>query len=87
MGMQKVTWTFWLYQGDTLVLQSYVVEHRPSRRHAFRETIAYYRQQPTHRANEIMAEADVPLTSEIAQRAIREFTRKLQVKRWSQVPR
>ena len=87
MGLQKVTWTFWLYAGDTLVLQSYVVEERPSRRHGFRETIAYYRQEPTHRPNKLMPEADVPLTQEISERAIREFTSKLRVKRWSQLQR
>ena len=81
--LRKVTWEFWLYRNH-LVLNSYTVDERASRRHTYKFVDGYDRLRKDYGH---LKEAEVPLTDEIRERAIREFTAKLTVVRWSEVER
>lgn len=84
--LRRVTWTFWLY-GRCLVLDAYTIESRPSRRHSYKtesmyQRIAYGSAIPQ---SQRIAEADVPLTPEIQERALRQFMASLRVVRWDEI--
>jgi hypothetical protein len=83
--LRRETWRFWLYN-FRLVLDSYVVEARASRRNVFKVMDGYER-IASHHAGGFLKEAEVPLPSEIRERAIREFMAKITVSRWSEVGR
>jgi hypothetical protein len=83
--LRKVTWTFWLCDRN-LVVDSYIVEERPSRRHNFKITDCYARIKSSYEDGNLK-EHEVPLTDEIRERAIREFTSSLRVIRWSEMER
>jgi hypothetical protein len=85
--LRRVSWAFWLY-GSNLVLNEYVVETRPSRRHAYKVARAYTRLSSSRwRDGSVVDEEDVPLTPAIAERALREYVSQLRVVRWSEVRR
>lgn len=83
--LHRETWRFW-FNDFCLVLDSYHVEARSSRRHVFK-TMDGYERIASHHAGGWLKEAEVPLPSEIRERAIREFMAKVTVVRWSEVRR
>jgi hypothetical protein len=87
--LRRVTWAFWFHE-RALVVDSYIIESRPTKRHNFKIARAYFRLPVGMGAlldSEKIAEADVPLTDEIRDRALREFVSQIKVVRWSEVSR
>jgi len=80
--LRKVTWKFWFYR-NRLVVDSYTVDERSSRRHTYKWAAGYERL----RKDGSIKEAELPLTDEIRERAIREFMSRITVVRWSEVER
>lgn len=83
--LRRETWRFWFHDFH-LVLDSYAIEARTSRRHVYRAMDGYER-IASHHAGGWLKEAEVPLPSEIRERAIREFMARIDVVRWSEVRR
>jgi hypothetical protein len=83
--LARTTWAFWLYEAR-LVLESYVEESRPSRRHSYKTDRAYFRltSDSSLLSSQRIAEKDVPLDANIKRRAVEEFVRQLRVIRWSE---
>lgn len=86
--LTRVTWAFWFY-GTRLVLDRYLVETRPTKRHGFKLLVCYARQFNGERLppDQVLQESHVPLTSDVRERAIREFMAPITVAKWSEVPR
>jgi len=85
--LSQVTWRFWHYEGrNALVLDSYIVSKRETKRHAYKLAQGYFRQRPDRFVRyEPIAESAVPWTTEIRARALEEFMKKLRVVLWSEV--
>src|SRR5574337_763874 len=65
-GLSGTTWSFW-FSGDRLVVDLYQTWTRPSRRH--RPVVSEIWSRLPHRARSTLAQAQVPLTAAIAERA------------------
>ena len=69
---------FWL-KGTTLILDKFYEWNRPSKRHKMKATNSYIRLN----RNSTMRESDVPLSDEIAEQAIKDLIKKINVQTWS----
>lgn len=83
--LRRVRWDFWYHDSrHKLVLNEYVVESRPSKRHGYKTGMAYIR---TSARESSLREDQVPLTDEVKARALAEFTKELSVVLWSTLPK
>lgn len=79
-GLRKKTWTFWYYK-HALVLDSFSLWERPSKRHKF-NAVSYYmrldeRHSPTSRD-------DVEIPDDVRDEAVRKFVNELRVMKWQE---
>jgi hypothetical protein len=81
-SLKNVTWVFWIYDTN-LVLDAYIIETRPTRRHHFKVEAEYQRLRSSLRGRQL-DEKNVPLTDEIREKALRKFTDQLRVLWWSE---
>ncbi len=80
-GLCRKVWSFWFYPDRcALVLDSYVMEVRASRRHGWRKIKGYSRLGiGMHRVENALSLEEVPLSDGLKARAIAEFAAKVRV--------
>lgn len=79
-GLKREGWRFWYYLGR-LILDGYVEETRPSKRHGFKiKGMSYHRLE----RGAAQLEPKVPLPLDVQERAIAAFTKQLLVMKWTE---
>lgn len=85
--LSREQWSFWFYERPhAIVVNAYYVESRPTKKHGYKVTKRYTRQNArTSDPGTTIKEEDIPLTDAIKHRALVEYVKGLRVVLWSAV--